>query len=223
MEDFFRIYNKSYRLVSAVFIVIKEVENENELKTRIKVLSLSLVSSCAHLKDFFSKNKNQTLSEIEVNVLELISLFDVALTAGVISEMNGNILKKEFEVFLSQLRSYSENIQSKDGSSIQNIFKNETKDSLLDGTKASLVLTEQTPIFKTNDLKDNIKEQKRRDVRSMLIIDYVAKHGEVSIKEIVPNVRGCSEKTIQRELISLVKSGKIRKIGERRWSRYSIS
>lgn len=45
---------------------------------------------------------------------------------------------------------------------------------------------------------------------------------EFTIKDITHEVSGCSEKTIQRELISLVAEGVIKKRGERRWSRYSI-
>jgi DeoR/GlpR family transcriptional regulator of sugar metabolism len=35
-------------------------------------------------------------------------------------------------------------------------------------------------------------------------------------------IKDVSEKTIQRELISLIEAGIILKTGERRWSRYSI-
>jgi len=55
------------------------------------------------------------------------------------------------------------------------------------------------------------------------ILDFIKGHNDVSIKDIVPNITGCSEKTVQRELISLIKEGKIKKIGERRWSKYSIA
>ncbi len=32
----------------------------------------------------------------------------------------------------------------------------------------------------------------------------------------------CGEKTIQRELVSMMKEGSIKKEGERRWSQYSL-
>ena len=35
-------------------------------------------------------------------------------------------------------------------------------------------------------------------------------------------VKDCSEKTIQRQLLDLVKEGVLKKDGERRWSRYSL-
>ena len=42
------------------------------------------------------------------------------------------------------------------------------------------------------------------------------------IKDIVMSITGCSEKTIQRELSALVAQGVLKKIGEKRWSRYEL-
>ena len=63
---------------------------------------------------------------------------------------------------------------------------------------------------------------KRKDLRKNTILEFIKGHNNVSIKDIVPNIVGCSEKTVQRELISLINENKIKKIGERRWSKYSI-
>lgn len=58
----------------------------------------------------------------------------------------------------------------------------------------------------------------RRDT----ILKLFKKGQELMIKDISLNVRGCSEKTIQRELLALVAGGVLNKRGERRWSRYSL-
>jgi len=62
----------------------------------------------------------------------------------------------------------------------------------------------------------------RKSGRQESIIQAIRVKGEVSITDLVVVVKGCSEKTIQRELISLVHAGIISKTGERRWSRYSV-
>jgi hypothetical protein len=33
----------------------------------------------------------------------------------------------------------------------------------------------------------------------------------------------CGEKTLQRELVSMVKDGVLKKLGEKRWSRYMLA
>ncbi len=57
--------------------------------------------------------------------------------------------------------------------------------------------------------------------RSSLILEFVRKHKNVSIKDIAKVIKGFSEKTIQRELTTLIQQGLVEKRGERRWSIYS--
>ena len=47
--------------------------------------------------------------------------------------------------------------------------------------------------------------------------------GEATIKDIAEVITDCSEKTIQRDLNSLIDSGEVIREGERRWSRYRIN
>ncbi|MBI2108891.1 MAG: DeoR family transcriptional regulator [Parcubacteria group bacterium] len=63
----------------------------------------------------------------------------------------------------------------------------------------------------------------KKGMRQDVIFKLLKSRGEVSIKDISEVVSGCSEKTIQRELLSLVEQGIVRKTGERRWSKYALS
>lgn len=58
--------------------------------------------------------------------------------------------------------------------------------------------------------------------RRKKILEIVKTKGQVTINEFIDEIQGCSSKTIQRELTSLVLSGTLKKSGERRWSRYSL-
>ena len=44
----------------------------------------------------------------------------------------------------------------------------------------------------------------------------------VMIKDIIGKIKDISEKTLQRELSALVAKGVLKKIGDKRWSRYVI-
>jgi DeoR/GlpR family transcriptional regulator of sugar metabolism len=57
--------------------------------------------------------------------------------------------------------------------------------------------------------------------RQELIYRIIKQSGPLSIKDIAQNVPGVSSKTVQRELVSLVQSGRLKREGDRRWSRYS--
>lgn len=63
-----------------------------------------------------------------------------------------------------------------------------------------------------------VKKQSRREEILALLMPGV----DVSIKDISARIRGCSEKTIQRELNALLDAHIVERIGEKRWSRYVL-
>lgn len=63
-----------------------------------------------------------------------------------------------------------------------------------------------------------MKKLSRRDQILALFVRGV----DVSIKDISAKIKGCSEKTIQRELNTLLYDNIIERIGEKRWSRYVL-
>lgn len=63
-----------------------------------------------------------------------------------------------------------------------------------------------------------MRKQSRRDQ----ILSLFVKGVDVSIKDIAARIKGCSEKTIQRELNALLYDNVIERIGEKRWSRYIL-
>ncbi|ETB64226.1 MAG: hypothetical protein O210_OD1C00001G0714 [Parcubacteria bacterium RAAC4_OD1_1] len=67
-------------------------------------------------------------------------------------------------------------------------------------------------------IKDLSDTNSQKDKNSLKTND-----GGVSIRDISDSFNNCSEKTIQRELNSLVEKGKLKKTGSKRWSRYSIN
>lgn len=60
----------------------------------------------------------------------------------------------------------------------------------------------------------------RKVSRREQILSLFVKGHDISIKDISSKIKGCSEKTIQRELNALVFDHIIERIGEKRWSRY---
>ena len=54
------------------------------------------------------------------------------------------------------------------------------------------------------------------------VLNVLRDKGEATIKDIMETVTDCSEKTVQRELISLIKDSIVSREGERRWSKYKL-
>jgi DNA-binding transcriptional ArsR family regulator len=64
---------------------------------------------------------------------------------------------------------------------------------------------------------------KNKNNRQDVILSMLKSGGKLTIKDFAQNIKDCSEKTIQRELLSLVSKGLLKKEGERRWSKYFLS
>jgi hypothetical protein len=64
------------------------------------------------------------------------------------------------------------------------------------------------------------ENKERRNMRQNQVLAALSTTRELGIKDISIRIKGCSEKTIQRELNQLTEQGKIKRVGEKRWSRY---
>jgi DNA-binding transcriptional ArsR family regulator len=63
----------------------------------------------------------------------------------------------------------------------------------------------------------------QREERRKALKDILSYKRQSTIKDISEKMSDTSEKTLQRELISMVEDGLVIKEGERRWSRYSLA
>ncbi|OGZ08506.1 MAG: hypothetical protein A2942_03700 [Candidatus Lloydbacteria bacterium RIFCSPLOWO2_01_FULL_50_20] len=61
-----------------------------------------------------------------------------------------------------------------------------------------------------------------RDDRRKIILALIKQKPSLTVKDIAKSIPSVSEKTIQRELLSMVSEGTLQKRGERRWSTYSL-
>ena len=239
--DFINIYNKSYRLAAAVFMISNVMDNSEELRTKIKNLSLNLVSMSVNLKDINFLDAKKLSLDLEKNSLELMSMLDIASVSGLVSKMNASILKEEFQSFVLELSKFSEKFENTKNSSVKSIFTVSPNTNTETNIGMSLEMINAGYDLKLgetyrNEQKNAIENgrengavnmgvngngHKRKDFRKNTVLEFIKGHKDVGIKDIIPNINGCSEKTIQRELLSLTNEGKIKKMGERRWSRYS--
>jgi hypothetical protein len=218
--DFINIYNRSYRLAAAVFMISNVMDQNEELRTKIKNLSLQLVSVSVNLKDINFLDAKKLINNLEKNSLELMSMLDIASVAGLISKMNAGILREEFQSFILELGKFSEKFENNKNVSVKGLFT-ESLATNTDNNKLNEVYKNEPKNMIGNGV-GNDNGHKRKDLRKNTVLDFIKGHNNVNIKDIMPHITGCSEKTVQRELISLINEGKIKKIGERRWSKYSI-
>lgn len=91
--------------------------------------------------------------------------------------------------------------------------------------KAQVVLGSQVARSSINDIQKPTPVPKPTDSnadRKQSIINVIRSHKNASMQDITKFVTGYSEKTLQRELVSLIQSGVIKKIGDKRWATYHL-
>lgn len=230
---FTNLYKRSERLSSAVFLVSNIITSSTELRTKIQNLSLDLISTSAYVKDSNPTECLMLLSKIESILLQSMSLLDIAKLSGFISDMNADILKSEFDSFLAELgelRSYVD----KSGKITKEYFNTASfspqvnmSPAVLNSNYSNEMGLSISSRVEIDDYKRSQNEErdksKRQETREKAILDLIKNRGSVNIKDISKSIKGCSEKTIQRKLVSLINSGIIKKRGERRWSVYSLA
>ena len=291
---------KCERLATAMYLVTNFLSDSEPLKGHLRTLCVEMIRGSNALKAGSRVNEADVLDVLHTNIWELLSLLEIAFVAGLISEMNFTILKREFvavrdivdlqkasresrtdsilsdnffntpesSLFASEARQSNSRGQTSTNPALDPVVADFAKSRLnqqvhvLDAAVSIEARPKQSsvPAFRTTPqghpighahslMSDrNVQGQKkvspveRRVVgrrtdhsvsraegnvaiqsRRVRILKLIKDNREVMIKDIVKHFPDLSEKTIQRELLSFVESGVLKKLGERRWSRYSLA
>ena len=158
------------------------------------------------------------------DIFSLLSLVRLSSTKGYIRKENTLILVEEYEAIARKVASQNRPSPFISSQDFAVEIVEEGKQASLSGAvfpNAVEGIRERSIKDKSKGhIKDITTQPKGQTDRLSLILDFVKKGNGVSIKDIARVVRGCSEKTIQRELATLISQGLIERRGERRWSIY---
>jgi hypothetical protein len=210
------------------------IDFDDALKTKLRSLGVELLSDMYKFSIFSVVDKHTHISTSISRTNEIISFIDIASTIGFISDMNAGILRREFSGLISELESHLPKKQQFSFVLNEEMFaiprplseikRTEYKGQTIGQSIGHDKGHESPP---RSDLRSEHPSSVRRGGnsktdRSEKIIFLMKVKGEVSIKDISTTFTECSEKTIQRELNDLILKGQVKKIGEKRWSRYSL-
>ena len=237
-------YTKFRKLVTALFMVTDMIENEEPLRKKLRTLGVEIISDI-----------NSIPIQAGRKITEVMSFLDIALAINLVSEMNYNILTKEFfklsesikeygrvrSVWLEEFLPNTSEEESQTTKGHLNYTKTFIKDNPLSRTsqtrtrigvqKGSTLMNalKGVKVPQTNQDYNTLKKSRREEIVRILETSEVG----LTIKDIKTKAQGlpgkfvslvsCGEKTLQRELVSMMKDGVLEKVGEKRWSRYSVS
>lgn len=234
-ESFVFQYKKTEKILAALYLVTNFLSEEEPLRWQLRELGLSLLSNIMSLKDALPSQKDALCNAIKTSVFEMISLLEIAHFAGFISVMNFEILKKEFVFLLDSVSHTKQSLESfvlpnnffTDDTSAQPIVPTSPQISAPKNIKDKKISPQNQGNFKGHGLTKSDasygKVEIKKTTRQEVIIDLLKKKKEIMVKDVSSVISDCSEKTLQRELLSMVAKGVLKKEGERRWSKYSLA
>lgn len=226
---------KTEKLVTALYMVTDCMDTDDALKGKLRQLGVELLSDMYELSALSPMDKHVHISSSLAHVDEILSFVEIAYTIGFISEMNTSILKKEFLILISELESHQKKDKhftftlDEDMFSLPVLESPEAQDNYSQNGLKDKRTNINTMSFTNNKQHSfaphipkqishtfSVSDKKERTDKILSLV----KGKDVSIKDISNAFTDCSEKTIQRELNALVAKGQVKKIGEKRWSRY---
>jgi|GEM_PF-1435824 len=246
-EYLYFLIKKSENFVRALYVVTNFIKDTEPIKWRLRTLATDMISE---LMSFIKEDKNRASEYLYRarflgGLSALISLLNIAMESGVVSEANSAVLKREISSFFPIFGDKIFHLVSPAG--IADTFKefpafSPKKESrkrprairkmsftAFDAQVQGSLSHEDFSKGQGKNIKDtkNIFDKKTREIkvrerfqRQKAITDTLKDKKKLTAKELMSFMKDYSEKTIQRELSYLVEKGVLQKIGEKRWSSY---
>jgi HD superfamily phosphohydrolase len=196
-----QIMDKVQKLTGALYRVTDLLSDKEPLKWALRNKAINIYDNITSL--IFVKNKDNIIEETLNNFCRLINILELIPMTAFISNLNFEILKKEYV----NLKAFIEDKRA-DISPEQKLLSDISIGQKLNG-----------------HIEGNRISRRKSDFlngRKQKICDFLANQGPKNISEITPIFEEISEKSIQRDLLDLVQSGKLKTEGEKRWRKYSV-
>ncbi len=218
-----RAYRRAERIVAALYLVTNHISPEEPLRTSIRAAGLHILENVLSMRNEMRAVDSSRLNDCRVSVRHLITLVRMLAVSALLSIQNTNTVIEgldELGNFLgtSQNSPLSESI-SLSRESLLDIHESSIKD-----IKDSKSIKDKLNVKNVENMSDTVAGgAKKLNVREQSIVGILRAGGELGIKDISSNLPEYSEKMIQRHLVGLVATGRVKKTGLKRWSRYSLA
>ncbi len=236
------VFQKTEKLVAGVYLLTSYLSDREPLKWNLRESANALLKNSISLSDRVWGGGDLT-ETLVFSVSEILAILGVAKIANLISTPNYEIIKTEFDKLADFLNKSSQNLSSAKIAFGDNLFgdsydfvsnqsyQNNSQDlprentSFYKGQKdikdsQNYSVLNKMSLEKKSSVEKKVKDKNNRQE----VITSMLKSGiKLTIKDFTKNIKDCSEKTIQRELLSLIAKGVLKKEGERRWSKYFLS
>ncbi len=223
------VFKKTEKIVSVIFYILSETKTNINIETHITTIrdrALKTHELSLETLMFQPHERHEGLIHFQYAVVALLSTLRIAKMARVIPSDIFMLLSDQMDAVLRYINNHY--LQA-DGMSIEELTEVIIpKTSTSKPSSKSLSTTKVTRQRRANIPAGDISTDaylvySQLADRSSRIKTVLEAKPQATIKDIAEVITDVSEKTIQRELNSLIEGGEVIREGERRWSRYSVT
>jgi len=241
-EPVYFVIKKSEKIAHALYILTNYLPNTEPFKINLRQKGLDLIDALYQDPITSSTTLSSIGRAVAPSLEELEAVLKLGSNTGLMSPMNVEVLIREIDELLNLFRS---DLGSNNAGLPDNFFQPEipsstTSNRLMapivksdaNNTSVETHLTDKSntagdrgvnsipSLPKTSTTKTYGSNHQKRQAK---IVNLFNDKEEIDIKDVEAVIEGCSQKTMQRELKSLVETGTLLKHGKRRWSSYTLA
>ena len=228
-EYFNNVFKRTEKIVSVIFYILAHLEDKKDSQVHIDILK----DRALHVHEVSLQTLRLQPQDVVAGVREfqytLVSLESTLRIAEAAAVVPPNINQMLFEQLLTIERYLSNHYIKEEGMNLHEQarlpeLKNRKVVSGSTQPKDAPAVRRKSVQIPPGDISsDAYFVYSKLTDRSERIKTVLEAKPHATIKDISEIITDVSEKTIQRELNSLIEKGQVLREGERRWSRYSVS
>lgn len=223
-EYYSNVFKKTEKTVSVVFYILSYIERNDQSEFHIKTLSekaMSVHEASLATLSLFEYEAKERIFPFQQSLVALEGALRIANAARVLTDEVLALLVGEVDLVQRYLRNHFVGaipLTMREGEESQKVADRPRQ---LRGAQGMRTIRSVIP---KGDISTDAHLVYAQLVdRAARIKTVLEAKPAATIKDISEVITDVSEKTIQRELNSLIEKGQVVREGERRWSKYSIS
>ena len=240
-------YTKTNKLITALYMVTDIIEKEEPLRAKLRTLGANIISDvCSISQPGLTKKITDEIYQIIaflgiVSTIGIVSEMNCSILKKEFHELSLSIQEFEYSNQFAGQKSLAEfflreerpivSFEAAPAIKRTDISKGHVNTINIGVQKGSTLLKAINDKMSDKDMSLKIGNEKSdfnilKKQRREEIIKIIKVKKEATITDIKLSATGslvsCGEKTLQRELLSMIKDGILKKTGTKRWSKYSF-
>ncbi len=211
-----RLYRRAERISAATFLATNHIPATEQLRSQTREASIRLLQDSLNVRNELRAPSSAQASDLRASARYLISLVRMLAIAGYVSVQNAGVLIEAID----ELGAFLASAQQSSLADSVSFSKSDLVD--IQSTSIKDVVKDTRNVKDKADMSDTMSPTHSSDVRKQNVLDVLRSSGEVGIADIAASLPEYSTKMIQRDLVELITAGKVKRSGDKRWSRYSV-